>query len=263
MKKSIGITFLVLMVCIIASSACACEFIIKPDRFTPESDSKIPFSVMTAHVFMVSDKIEAAEHVTVSLIQGKDKTLLKLQPNNTLLTLDGVAELKKNGSAIIAGHRKGMVWTETAQGWKQASKKGLSGVISSGKYEKFGKTLINTTKDDDGYSKVIGDKLEIVPLSNPALVAPGDYMDFKILFDGKPLSTEIYATYHGFTKNPNTYAYFTKSNDEGIAKVKITHPGTWMVRVPKKVDRVTKDYDVHVMRAILVFEVNALEDQSR
>ncbi|MCK5098120.1 MAG: DUF4198 domain-containing protein, partial [Desulfobacteraceae bacterium] len=83
-----------------------------------------------------------------------------------------------------------------------------------------------------------------------------DYMEFKILYDDKPLSTEVFATYDGFTATPNTYAYFTECNDKGIAKVKITHPGTWMIRVQKKIEQATKDYDIHVMRAVLVFKVN-------
>ncbi|MCK5099406.1 MAG: DUF4198 domain-containing protein, partial [Desulfobacteraceae bacterium] len=137
MKKSFKITFFVLMTCIIATSAFAHEFIIKPVQFNAEPGQKIPFSVVSAHVFMVSEEMEPAEYVGVSLIKGNDRTSLNLQPNNMLLTLDGAVGCKKSGSAIIAGHRKGMIWTQTTKGWKQASKKGLKGVISSGKYEKF------------------------------------------------------------------------------------------------------------------------------
>ena len=55
---------------------------------------------------------------------------------------------------------------------------------------------------------------------------------------------------------PNTYTYFTETDGSGIAKVRITHPGTWMVRVQHKVAVPTPDYDQHVMRAILVFGVD-------
>ncbi|MBI9092928.1 MAG: DUF4198 domain-containing protein, partial [Desulfobacterium sp.] len=99
-------------------------------------------------------------------------------------------------------------------------------------------------------------KLEIVPMTDPATVKINTEMEFKVIYDGKPLSTEVYATYDGFSSTPNTYAYFTECNDQGVAKVIITHPGTWMVRVQKKLEVPTQDYDSHVMRAVLVFEVN-------
>lgn len=211
---------------------------------------------MSCHVFMVSEEMEPGDQVDVSLIKESSVTPITLQANPTLMTHDGVALCETEGYSIISGHRKGMIWTQTTQGWKQASKKGLRGVIASGKYEKFCKTLIKAGHPDHGYDKIIKDKLEIVPMTDPATVKINTEMEFKIIYDGKPLSTEVYATYDGFSSTPNTYAYFTQCNDQGVAKVIITHPGTWMVRVQKKVEQPTQDYDSHVMRAILVFEVN-------
>jgi hypothetical protein len=42
---------------------------------------------------------------------------------------------------------------------------------------------------------------------------------------------------------------------EGIARVKITHPGPWMVRVEKRLAVAEKDYSLHVLKAVLVFPV--------
>jgi len=237
------------------SSASAHEFLIKPVQMSVAPDQKVPFSVMSCHVFMVSEELEPVDQMDVSLIKDDTITPIKLHPNPTLMTHDGVALSKTEGYSIIAGHRKGMIWTQTTQGWKQASKKGLRGVIASSKYEKFCKTLIKTGKADHGYDKIVNDKLEIVPLTDPGTVRMNTDMEFKIIYDGKPLSTEVYATYDGFSATPNTYAYFTQCNDQGVAKVKITHPGTWMVRVQKTLEQATEDFDSHVMRAVLIFEV--------
>jgi uncharacterized GH25 family protein len=258
MKKNVNIfvVFVVIATFLLCVSAHAHEFIIKPVQLNAAVGHKLPFSVVSAHVFMISEEVEPIEQVTVTLIEGTEKNELKLMQNDMLLTLDGVAELKKEGTAIFAGHRKGVIWTKTTKGWKQASKQKCEGVISSGKYEKFCKTFVNVGKADSGYKKVIGHKLEIVPVSNPAEALVGKYLNFRILLDGKPLSTEVWATFDGFTDTPNTYAYYTKTNVDGIAKIKITHPGTWMVRVEKKVEKATEDYDKHVMRAICVFGIN-------
>ncbi|MCP4117580.1 MAG: DUF4198 domain-containing protein [Desulfobacteraceae bacterium] len=245
-----------LMICFtMIASVSAHEFVIKPVQMSVQPDQKVPFSVLSCHVFMVSEELEPGDQIDVSLINANTVTPIKLHPNPILLTHDGVAQCKKEGYAIIAGHRKGIIWTQTTQGWKQASKKGLRGVIASGKYEKFCKTLIKAGNADQGFDTIVKDKLEIVPITNPATAGINTEMEFKILYDGKPLSTAVYATYDGFSSNPNTYAYYTECNDQGIAKVKITHPGTWMVRVQKKLDQATEDYDTHIMRAVLVFEV--------
>ncbi len=70
---------------------------------------------------------------------------------------------------------------------------------------------------------------------------------FAILFDGKPLSIGVYATFDGFSTNPDTYAYFTETDEQGIAKVKIMHQGIWMVRVEKELSDPTEDYDRHTI----------------
>jgi hypothetical protein len=50
-------------------------------------------------------------------------------------------------------------------------------------------------------------------------------MQVKVLYKGQPLTTNVYATYDGFSKEENTCAYYTEGHDDGTAKVKITHPG--------------------------------------
>ena len=237
-------------------SAFAHEFIIKPVQLDTEKGHVLPFSVVSAHVFMVSEEMEPLENTTVQLVSAGRVSDIKLHPNESLMTLDGQVKPAAEGTAIIAGHRKGVIWTHTTQGWKQQSKKGLKGVIKSGKYEKFCKTLVTVGKPDGSYADTVGHRLEIVPLSDPSKARVGDEIEFRTLFDGKPVSVEnMLATYDGFSANPNTYAYFTEPYGEGLTKVKITAPGTWMVRVQHKDNTATADYDSHVMRAVLVFEV--------
>jgi hypothetical protein len=46
----------------------------------------------------------------------------------------------------------------------------ISGASNPYKIEKFAKALVNAMPEDNGFSTVIGDTLEIVPLTNPATV---------------------------------------------------------------------------------------------
>ena len=98
--------------------------------------------------------------------------------------------------------------------------------------------------------------MEIVPKTSPAKVRPGMEMAFDILYGGKPIATKVLATYDGFSRQgPNTWAYFSKSNGSGLAQVKITHPGLWMVQVEKQIKTPDSSYDAHIMRSVLVFEI--------
>ncbi|WP_027721984.1 DUF4198 domain-containing protein [Maridesulfovibrio zosterae] len=257
--KNFKVSTLILS-CIIAVLCCgnafAHEFILKPVQLTAEKGHVIPFSVVSAHVFMISEEMEPLNKVDVQLIQKDKSTKVKLDENKMLMTLDGQITPSVEGTAILAGHREGIIWTQTTQGWKEHSKKGLKGVISSGKYEKFCKTLITVGKPDGSFNKVLGHKLEIVPLTDPTQAKVGDEIEFQTLLNGKPVSVKnMLATYDGFTLNPNSYAYSTEPYGNGITKVKITAPGVWMVRVDNTDPHPTADYDSNVIRTTLIFEV--------
>lgn len=248
--------FALLLVVLCAGLAQAHEFIVKPAKLVVKAGESVPVSVVSAHVFMVSEEVEPLDKVELSLLDGGQSTPVALTVNDPAFTLDGAFTATKAGSAMLVGHRQGVIWNNTTQGWVVGSKKGLTGVVSSGLYEKFCKTLLTVDKADDGWSKVVGHALEIVPLTDPTLAKPGDVIEFKVLADGQPWAPEnILATYDGFVDCPNTYAYFTEPDEQGLAKVKITGPGLWMVRVQRVVEQGTEDYDKHVMRALYIFEV--------
>lgn len=239
-----------------AVPAQAHEFLLKPVKLITHKGEAVPFSVVSAHVMMISEEVEPLERVKLALVEGKQSTPLTVAANDALLTLDGQFTPTKDGTAILAGHREGVVWTQTTKGWVAASKQGLDGVISSNLYEKFCKTLITVGKSSDDWGRVLGQKLEIVPLSDPSAARVGDEIGFKFLYDGKPIAPEnVLATYDGFSYGTMTFAYSTEPGDDGTAKVKITAPGVWMVRIAHKIDKPTADYDGIAMRSVLIFEV--------
>jgi len=227
------------------ASSHAHEFIIKPASMHAKAGDKIPFSVLSTHVFMSGEELLSAKSVEVLLLEGNKSVDLPLKENNILQTLDGTATVQTKGTAMIAGHLVEPIETVTSQ---------ETGKAQRAKFEKFSKVLIVVDTSDKTYEKVLGHRLEILPVSNPTAARIGDELSFKILFDGKPLQAYVYATYDGFSRYYNTYAYATESR-EGVARVKITHPGAWMIRVEKRLAVAEKDYDLHVIKAVLVFPV--------
>ena len=229
----------------LVSTIQAHEFIIKPAALRVNAGDKVPFSVLSTHVFMSGEELLSVKTVKASLLEGNESADLPLKENNILQTLDGTATVHTKGTAMIAGHLLEPVETLTAQD---------TGKAQRARFEKFSKTLIVVEASDRNYEKVLGHRLEIVPTTDSTAARIGDELVFRILFDGKPLQTNVFATYDGFSRYYNTYAYATESRD-GIARVKITHPGAWLVRVERRMAVAEKDYDLHVLKAILVFPV--------
>jgi uncharacterized GH25 family protein len=237
---------LLLMIGMQIDSAHAHKFIIRPAQLRVETGVKLPFSILATHFFMVSEEVEPIETVKAWLVEGGKSTPVDVKENHVLDTLDGVVTLNGKGTAVLVGHLQEPIETIKTEG---------SGRSHKIKREKFTKALIGVSGDDDGYKKVFGHKLEIVPESNVMKTRVGDEIAFKILLDGKPLRSQVYATYDGFSRRSMTFAYATESSDDGVAHVKVTSPGVWMVRVKKRIEANAKEFDLLSLKATLVFLV--------
>lgn len=243
------------VVCLAASalSVSAHEFIVVPQDWHAYSPGQVlPFSIVSSHVFMKSEELENPANVKLEYL-GKD---VPLAADEAFASFTGTVTLGGPGAALLHGHRLGEVWSKTPKGVLKGDRSTLKGVVWARKYEKFCKTLIPVGGKTDGWDKKTGDDLEIVPLSNPLELAPGDELEVQILHKGKPVSPEaVTATYDGFTDAANSYAFFTEPYGEGKALIKITAPGMWMVRVQYVVDEKGGNYEQHAMRSVLAFPV--------
>ena len=240
----------------VSGTAHAHEFIVKPDAMTIQPGAELQVSGLSSHIFLISQELEDAKDVKIGVYADGKRADIAVKPNEKTLAYDGTVIAPPNGTFIATGARLPQIWATTPDGLRQVTKKGAA-VSNPYKIEKFAKALVNVTPTDNGFSSAIGDTLEIVPLTNPAMVKPGDELTVKVLFKGQPLPTNVYATYDGFSKEENTYAYYTEGHKDGTAKVKITQPGIWIVRVQHSMPEHTEDYDRYVARAVLLFEVNA------
>ena len=183
---------LALMGLMISSTATlAHEFILKPDTATPAAGQKTRMQAQAAHVFMVSEEAENPANVRLYLLQGDKKTDIALVEDKALVSLVGDFTLAQNGPAMLVGHRLPQIWCETTQGEMEGSRAALEAkgmkVKSSGKYEKFAKTLLNPASNDTLFGKALGQDLELVLLTNPADIKPGAPLNVQVLLRGKPV----------------------------------------------------------------------------
>lgn len=143
--------------------------------------------------------------------------LLAMQRNAALITLEAdkfEAYLREEGLEQISTERKRL--NESADFGRERYQRYLKMLIQSG------------DKRDDTYKKIVGLKLEIVPLENPYQKKAGDKISFRVLFDGKPLESVLL-----FALNKNKTQIFeqkVRTDSNGKATFTIRKNGLWLIR---------------------------------
>ncbi len=196
--------------------------------------------------FMASDRVGSVEIVSPD---GK-KTALEASGASGYIT----PELRQGIHVVLASQKSGF-FTRTKQGSKRQSKEGLSDVIACSYSSNNMKAILNVGQGKGAMDRQFGQPLEIVPLSNPADLKVGDYMDVKITVRGEPYGGMVFASYAGFS-TVGAYAYTVEADDQGKASIRILHPGQWLVRA--KVEQPYPDAavcDVEAYTTTLTFAI--------
>jgi len=92
-------------------------------------------------------------------------------------------------------------------------------------YAKFAKVLIA----NDSFEKVVGQKFEIILLTNPSNISAGERLKVKVLFDGKPLKN-LRVTSGAQNLNDGKYFAHSRTDADGLAEIEISGGGLWFVR---------------------------------
>jgi len=187
------------------------------------------------HHYPVDDFLDKEDLAEFSLI-GPDGEIQKLSPTEGGFLATKIT-LRQPGRYIVSAIRRRAFYTmyvERGETHHVAKPKtGLEGIILSLYYEQYAKCLIDL-EDSSGisFSEPLGHRLEIVPLENPFRLhgCGGHFLSVKVLFEGKPASyCRVYATYSGFSSRGD-FAYVTYTDAEGIARIRLTHWGPWLLK---------------------------------
>jgi uncharacterized GH25 family protein len=190
-----------------------------------------------------------------------------LRPDGSRAGIAGYSEVEykpeaapaDKGSYLVVATQKGGFWTKTTEGYQSGkSKKDVKDAIACTYSAKSAKAIVNVGAPGGAVlSKTLGQDLEIVPQADPATLRGGDYLPVKVLFKGKPLAgADVVATYVGFSREKNTFAYATKTVADGTAKIRMATAGAWLVAAHHKEeypDRAT--CDENSFAASLTFEI--------
>lgn len=100
------------------------------------------------------------------------------------------------------------------------------------RYSKHVKTILQVgSAQTDDYARPLGLPAEIVLAANPASVKVGDTVSFRALVKGQPVAGQlVYANYEGAPGGgAKTSAQRLRTDANGAASFKATHPGRWYV----------------------------------
>jgi len=126
------------------------------------------------------------------------------------------------------------------------------------RYAKWAKAVVDVGEAEPGeaepvWSRPVGHILELVPVTNPNGVAPGEQLAVRVLYEGEPLvGASVVAARAGGPGGE----ILTKTKDDGVAELRISSAGRWYARA---IHMIRRDADPEIrwesFWATLTFEV--------
>jgi uncharacterized GH25 family protein len=185
------------------------------DRKTPDPDKLFEFNML------------ADGQSTRSLLPG-----IKSASQGGIPVLITEPMAKESNIVLLAARYDNGYWVKTQNGYRNTNKRQVPDSEESLYSMKFAKALIRTNEAAaDGYDTLIGHRLELVPLSNPFGVKPGDVLKVRVHFDGKPLSGVGVEAGDGVTPMDEKDIPRYQTNEEGVAFVQIVKAGPQLLVV--------------------------------
>ena len=133
------------------------------------------------------------------------------------------------------------------------------------RYRRFVKTLIRVApgtgsapspaiKPDTTHSTLTGQQLEILPMTDPLALAPGDALNVRVEFEGKPLAGGLLKAWH--RRGGQTLIIRAKTAADGSASFDLPYAGPWMISIVHMVPVIgVKDLDWDSMWSNLSFNL--------
>ncbi|MBL9189422.1 MAG: DUF4198 domain-containing protein [Opitutaceae bacterium] len=220
------------------------EFWLKPDKFFAAPGATVNLTVLRGEHFegelrpISTERVAALRHYSAAgavdamarvpaarAIDALPFTLAR--PGTHLLALDSTVStitlapdkflgyLEEDGLEFIDAARKAA---------KQDKEPGRE------RYLRCVKTLVRVgDKSDATYATRTGQRLEIVPQSDPFATRPGSRLGFSVIFDDKPLAGALVRAWHHREKNLILIRGRTAA--DGTIAFDLPHAGEWMISV--------------------------------
>lgn len=146
---------------------------------------------------------------------------------------------------------------------------GRAGEAARERYSKHVKTLLTVGGASSGsWATRLGYPIEIVPLADPAAVAPGASLELLVLHDGVPAADQlVYASHAGHHAHgddgSHREAVSARTDASGKVTIPISRPGRWYVRLIRMLEVDEPEIDYESNWATLTFQVGASGSASK
>jgi uncharacterized GH25 family protein len=228
MMKKIFLFVLILPFCFSTPIVNAHRLWLNIDNEQTKVGQPVRIEIGWGHKFPKDEVIEEKFLHHVYAMDSKDVKIPLKQKSPTEFEFVPTA---KGIYTILADIHPGFL-SKTTEGYKLRSKTGLDNVLYCFRYDIRAKAIVYAGEKAKMTDRATGDILEIIPLIDTRDLKKGKIFPVKVLYDGKPLSSvDVKATYAGFSDQSNTFAVTTKTDERGVAQIKILKKGNWMVNV--------------------------------
>jgi uncharacterized GH25 family protein len=239
-----------------ATAAPAHDYWLEPETFFPAAGQRVAVRLHVGDHFTSEAERPFQKKPTVrfQLLAGKETQDLAAvgEEDRTPLARVTVATA---GNALIALERGPATITLAAEKFnrylaaegldailEQRRKAGEQDIPGRERYRRYLKCLLQAgDRQDETATRVLGQRLEIVPRVNPYTLRRGDALEVRVLFDGNPLAGAKLFAHCREGEKVMTQAVTT--SDAGVATFKLDRSGPWLVRLVH-MRRCTGDTDI-------------------
>ena len=121
-------------------------------------------------------------------------------------------------------------------------------------YKRFAKLIVQSgTTLDESYRRRLGFRYEIIPLTNPYSLKVGDYLECRVLWEGKVAAHSLVKVWSHISGRIFLQNIYTEN--DGTIKFPISSAGPWMVSAVKMIPSEMEGADYQSFWSSLVFGI--------
>ena len=230
------------------------------DSWMPKVGERVNVKVTVGHNFPDGSTLAKAEHLKVNLLTPDGKTNPLTVTESGKYQVASFTPQMAGASVVMAQYQAYSTVMKDGKRIPQAKSEIKEPVDSATYISRSSKVIIGA--GGGNALKPLGMDLEIVPQVDPASVKVGGLLPVQILYKGKPIvpdrneEIDVKAVYAGFQTDEDTYSFAGHTDKEGVCRVKLTQPGTWMIIVERRITAADQSKaDTELYGATLTFRL--------